>query len=217
MISITEVVTGLIKNSPFLEEALARGIVSYSALARQLRGQIEKKLLKEVSRGAIVMALKRITTKLKETKNIPDKLIALGEITVRSRLTEFSFLNSDTIAEKQKMLFAKISKKPGVFCDSSQGVRETTLIVSAEIDKDVAKIFTGETMVVKINHLSSITIRLPKESIETPGVYYNVLKLLAWEGINVIEVVSTYGELTIVLADKDIDRAFSILSSSQKT
>ncbi len=43
------------------------------------------------------------------------------------------------------------------------------------------------------------------------GIYGNILKALAWEGINVSEVVSTLKELTIVLEEKLIDAAFSII------
>lgn len=43
MISTSEVVQSIIQKSPLLEDGLARGIINYSALARDLRPQIEKK------------------------------------------------------------------------------------------------------------------------------------------------------------------------------
>jgi hypothetical protein len=61
--------------------------------------------------------------------------------------------------------------------------------------------------------LSSITILLTKETVNIPGVYYSILKLLAWNEINVIDVISTYSELTIILSNNDIDKAFSILKN----
>ena len=51
---------------------------------------------------------------------------------------------------------------------------------------------------------------------ETPGVYYSILKQLAWEGINLVEVSSTYTELTLILHEKDINRAFSIIHNFVK-
>ena len=66
-------------------------------------------------------------------------------------------------------------------------------------------------MLNKIDNLSSITIHLPKEVVYIPGVYYQVLKMLAWENINVIEVLSTYTELTVIVENKNINQAFSTL------
>jgi hypothetical protein len=36
---------------------------------------------------------------------------------------------------------------------------------------------------------------------------------LAWSGINVIEVVSTFTEFTVILKDKEVDLAFSALKA----
>ena len=64
-----------------------------------------------------------------------------------------------------------------------------------------------------MGELSAITIILPKEAVFVPGVYYSVLKALAWEGINFVEVVSSYTELTIILQNSNVDRAFSVLKN----
>ena len=213
MISTAEVVENLVKASPLLEDGLARGIISYSALARDLRPQIEEKLFKSVGRGAIVMALKRTSSKLKTKKQVTQNLINLNGITARSNLAELTYLNSDTIIEKHKKVFLASEKRKDIFCNLSQGVRETMLIVGEDILAEMEKIFADERLVAKIKDLSSITILLTKEIVNTPGVYYSILKLLAWNEINIIDVISTYSELTIILSNNDIERAFSILKN----
>jgi DNA-binding transcriptional ArsR family regulator len=213
MISAAEIVENLVKASPLLEDGLARGIISYSALARDLRPQIEEKLLKSVGRGAIVMALKRTSNKLKTKRKVTQQVINLSGITARSNLAELTYLNSDTIIEKHKKVFLASEKRKDIFCNLSQGVRETMLIVGEEILAEMEKIFADERLVAKIKNLSSITILLTKETVSTPGVYYSILKLLAWNEINIIDVISTYSELTIILSNNDIDRAFSILKN----
>jgi hypothetical protein len=52
---------------------------------------------------------------------------------------------------------------------------------------------------------------LPPGTTQIPGIYSYLLKALAWEGINVVEVVSTLNEFTIVLEEGMIDDAFSII------
>ncbi len=212
MISIADALNDIIKSYPLIEDGLSRGLINYSAFAREVKPQIEKRLYKDIKEGAIVMALKRISEKL--SKNVSQrKSLDLTDLTVRSNLSELTFLNSETLPEKTRKLFNDISSKRDIVCTLSEGIRETTFIVSSEIEDNLKRIFKDETLANEIENLSSITIRLPKEVVYIPGVYYQILKMLAWENINVIEVLSTYTELTVIVETKDVDRAFSVLKN----
>ncbi len=211
MISISDALNEIIQTQPFIEEGLSRGIINYSAYAREIRPEIEKKLYKSVKEGAIVMALKRISEKLTKSNAQPQNKLNLTNLTVRSNLTELTFNNSASLIDKQRELFSQLSKEKDVFCAVSQGIRETTFISDSKARSAIEKIFSTESMLSVIKNLSSITIHLPKEVVETPGVYYQILKMLAWEKINIVEVISTYTELTIVFEDKNVDKAFSTL------
>lgn len=210
MISINDALKDIILGYPFIEEGLSKGIINYSAFAREIKPQIEKKLYKPATEGAIVMALKRISATLSQN-NPKINNINLTDLTVRSNLSEYTFSNSNTLPAQAAILFNAVSTKKDLLCALSQGVRETTFIVSNEIKTNVDKIFSSETLINKISNLSSITIRLPKEVTYTPGVYYQILKRLAFENINIIEVLSTYTEITIIIETKDVERAFSVL------
>lgn len=211
MISISDSLKEIISRYPLIEEGLSRGIINYSAFAREVKPQIEKRLYKTVKESAIVMSLKRISDGLPKKRSIR-KSLNLTDLTVKSNLTEYTFTNSGSLADKQRKLFNQMAGKKDVFCAVSQGIRETTFITSAEASLAMEKIFAAETRIAKIAHLSSITIHLPEETVETPGIYYQILKMLAWNKINIVEVISTYTELTIVLNNKDVDRAFSVLN-----
>ena len=104
-----------------------------------------------------------------------------------------------------------ISKRHEVFYAFSQGIYETTLIISDIIADDIIEIFKDEHLTFKIANLSSITIKLPEENTSVFGVYYHILKKLAYEGINILEIVSTTHEFTVIVNDKDVDAAFSVL------
>lgn len=210
MISISDALEDIIRESPFIEEGLSRGIINFSAYAREIKPIIEKRLFKDIKNGAIVMALKRISDRLSknQAKNTPP---SLTDITVRSNLTELTFQNSENLADKQRSLFNQLGSQKAIFCTVSQGVRETTFVADQEATEAIEKIFIGENKVVRIDNLASITIHLPKEVVYTIGSYYQILKKLAWENINIIEALSTYTEITIVFESPDIDRAFSVL------
>lgn len=209
MISIADALEDILKSYPLIEEGLTKGIINYSAFAREIKPLIEKKLYKNIKVGAVVMALKRISQGLPKT--IPQHKLNLNDLTVRSNLSEYTYLNSPTLPNQTNQLFIKSSEEKDIFCNFSEGTRETTFVVSPSLIKTLEDLFKEEKLVVKIPNLSSITIMLPKEVVYIPGVYYQILKMLAWENVNVIEVLSAYTELTIVVGSKDIDKAFSIL------
>lgn len=213
MISVSDALNEIIASQPFIEEGLSRGLINYSAYAREIKPHIEKRLYKDIKEGAIVMALKRISEKLSNRKPKGVEPLNLTDLTVRSNLLEITFQNSDTLLDKTSQLFNKISSEKDILCTLSEGVRETTFILSSEIADEAKEIFKKEVLIAQIDNLSSISIRLPKEVVYIPGVYYQVLKKLSWENINIIEVLSTYTELTVIVESKDVDLAFSALKN----
>lgn len=214
MVTISQAVEEIVKNKDFLEEGLNRGIINFSALAREIKPEVEKRLMRKVQGGAIVMALKRLSQKSKRTERSRRFPFEMKNITVRSDLAEYTYAASSTIAHSQEELLKSIRNVKNSFCNLSQGIFETTLIVKAGTAPLVEKFFKGERLISKFDNLSSLSIALPEETVQAPGVYYSILKALAWEGINVVEIFSTYTELTLVFDEKEIDRAFSVIKNS---
>ncbi|MFI5168149.1 MAG: hypothetical protein ACHQQS_16200 [Thermoanaerobaculales bacterium] len=202
----------IVRESPMLEEGLATGVLNLSALARRLRPQVESALHKNVSEAAVMMALKRLAPRVAaHDRSIVKLLRQMRDLTVRSSLVEFTFRISPTLLECQRDLLQTIAKERDAFLTYTQGVFEATLIASARLAGRIEATFRSERLVSRLDDLSAIVIPLPPKSVQTPGVHYTLLKQLALAALNVVEVVSTYGELTIVLAKDDVDRAFSIL------
>lgn len=212
MITITEAVRKFIKDSPLVEEALSRGLINLSAFARELKPQIENELMKPVENGSIVMALKRISHRLDGTNQKVTRTIQAGsELIVRSNLSEYTYISSETLANKYAALSQQIYQHSNAFFTLTKGLRETTLIVSTSLKKELEESFRKEVFVSKIENLSSITITHSKDVVYMPGFHYLILKSLAWENVNVIESVSAYTEFTVIVESKDVDKAFGIL------
>lgn len=135
----------------------------------------------------------------------------MGDIVVRSNLVDYTFRNSETLLKKQQKLLNTIGERRDFFYAVTQGVFETTFVISDLIRDDIPAIFEGEKLISYSYGLSSITLKLPTENTEQPGLYYYIFRRLAWEGINILEVISTSNEFTIILKDIDVDRAFSVV------
>ena len=213
MKTISSVVENYIKKKPFLQSALAQGIINLTSLSRIVKPEIEAELGKDIRNGAIVMALKRLSDDLefRATHKIIKILKNIGEITVRSSITDFTFLLSDTLLENQRLLLKEINKDKEVFYTSSRGVNELNIVVSNSLDKTVETLFEGERCTQKAENLSSITVKLPSENVTVPGIYYFIFQRLAWEGIVLYEVISTTNEFTILVDDEHVDIAFKTI------
>lgn len=213
MITTAEVVKKIIKDSPLLEEGLANEIINISALARFIKPEVEKELMKNVQTGAITMALNRYVPEISRRNNqVIDVFRNLGDITVKSNIIEFTMINSHQIITKLRSLLDRIDKAPHKFITITQGITEVTIITTELLKDEIEQVFyKGDIKLIQEN-LSSITVQLPQNNQQTPGVYYTIMKYLAWNNINLIDAVSTPNEITIVFSNKDIDKAFNVLN-----
>ena len=159
------------------------------------------------------MALKRLSDDLefRATHKIIKVLKNIGEITVRSSLTDYTFLASDTILSQQAKLLEEINANQDVFYTSSRGVNEINIVISKIMDSTVESLFKAEKRTQKADNLSSITVKLPAENVSVPGIYYFIFQRLAWEGIVLYEVISTTNEFTILVNDDQVDIAFKTI------
>jgi hypothetical protein len=213
MKTISSVVEHYIKTKPFLLSALSQGIINLTSLSRNMMPELEQELGKDVKQGAVVMALKRLSEELDFRVNhkILKVLKNIGEITVRSSLIDYTFAVSETILDKQAALISEINKETGIFYTSSRGVNETNIVVSESVGHLVDKHFSAEKLIQKQENLASITVKLPKENISIPGIYYFIFQRLAWEGIIINEVISTSNEFTILVSEEEVDVAFKVI------
>ncbi len=213
MKTISSVVEHYIKSKPFLLSSLSQGIINLTSLARIMMPELELHLGKDVKQGAVVMSLKRLSEELdfKINYKISKVLKNIGEITVRSSLTDYTFVISDTLLDNQAQLISEINKLQDIFYTSSRGVNETNIVTSASIGPIIDLLFKNEKLTHKIENLSSITVKLPQDNISIPGVYYYIFQRLAWEGIIIHEVISTTNEFTIIVSDNQIDVAFKVI------
>ena len=215
MKTISSIVEEYIKTKPFLSSALSQGIINLTSLSRLIKPEIEHQLGKEVKNGAIVMALKRLSSELefRVTHRVLKFVRNIGEITVRSSLNDYTFKVSETLLKNQAAFMSEIEGLNTVFYTSSRGVNESNIVVSSEVAALVGTAFKHEILLEKQENLSSITVKLPKDNVNVPGIYYFIFQRLSWEGVNIYEVISTTNEFTILVNDEQVDKAFTVIKN----
>lgn len=213
MKTIQEAVERTIRKTPFIEEALNEKLINVSSLARIILPDVSKLLQKEVKVGAVMMAINRLSpaSELRIRKNIRKFTLQLGDFIVRSDLSDYTYKNTNSLLKQIAGILTKASESNDYFITVSQGIFETNIVISENLKNYIEEFFREENIINHVPSLASITIKLPEQNQEQSGIYYFILKQLAWADIPLQEVISTTNEMTIVVKEKDINQTFAIL------
>jgi hypothetical protein len=160
-----------------------------------------------------MMALRRYNPPkhLRQSQKLKSILNQLGDITVRSNLVDFTFQNSETLIKNHAKVLENFN--PKAFYGFSRGIHESNLVVSTSEQKHVLQKFKNENMIGMQENLSAISIRLPENNSKISGLYYQIFKRFAWEGISLYEVISTTNEFTVLVENHLVDQAFSAIKN----
>ena len=94
------------------------------------------------------MALNRLSVNLEfqHTQKIVRVIKNIGDITVRSNLTDYNFKVSESLMIKQAEVLKNLKNTNNNFYSSSRGVDECNIVVSESLRALVEENFQGETL-----------------------------------------------------------------------
>ena len=210
MITVPEVVTKIVSESPYLSDGLTRDLINISALAREIRPQIESQLTKRVSHGSVVMALKRYSEQ-KSTISFKHPREYFGDMALKANLSAFSVQNSPRVSERIAALQEEGWRDQQAFITITKGIWVSTIVISNNLLHSVKKHLEGTHYTYEYDAIAAITLRFEDQHHETPGLIQYPLQLLAWRGISLYQIVSTMDELSLIVAEKDVERCFQAL------
>lgn len=211
MSSVSGEVKVLLENKPFLLEALGRGILSLGNLAEVFKPEIEKNLKKGVKNAAIVMALRRYGEDIQNHMAIEEHASVSGEIIMKTNICDFNVRKSPSLLAKIKELYALVSIERGDFLNVTVGNNEISVSVSERYYNQIEAFLNTEVVYNKQRGLVSLTLIFSGDFLNTPGIIFQVIRRLAWENINLLEIVSTMTELTIVIDKNHSFKAYEVL------
>lgn len=212
MVTISHLVKKIVKENSFLLEGMAKDIISYGSLAEQLKDEIEKELGKKVKESAIVMALRRHSEELKGF----DKKIKFdfrGEIIMRTNIIDVDVVKSQNLLSKIKNLYNIVDFEKSDVLNVVLGNNEISIITNEKYKEKLFDFLKGEKILNKEIGLVALTIIFnSKDFVYTPGVIFSAVRKLAWENINIYEIVSTMTELTFIINKDDSIKAYNLLN-----
>ncbi|MDD7200799.1 MAG: hypothetical protein SPF89_03965 [Sphaerochaetaceae bacterium] len=211
--SVSSNVKRIVDRSPFIHEMLVQGILSYSNYADKIQPDVEKMTESPVRSSAIVMALRRYGDELKKRELAEQQVNVDYQIVMKTNIFDVNLVRNDRFISRIGELYGRVSPEQGDFLNISLGNHEISLAVSEKYRPMVEQLVKGEEVLHQMDDLVALTLVFTGDFLQTPGIVYEAVRRLAWEEVNVIEIVSTMNELTFVIGREDSMAAFDVLQS----
>lgn len=216
MYKVKDAVREILQASEAALTAFSNGYLNYSAYAKTITKEVEGKTKKTTSLGNIIVALSRLNQELKGKKYGTGKKllpkILLTDIVVKSSLVEITFESTVENKKIRSNLQAEKLFTPDEIHMLSQGVNEITIIASVQLKEKILKFFSPSKPKVVIHNLAAVTVRYAKDYLYTPNAIYVVIRALALKQINIIEIISTLTELSVIIEQKNLLPTFETLN-----
>jgi hypothetical protein len=216
MNTLSGYVREILDESEVALSALLDGVLNLSAFAKKIQPEVARRARRDVSVGTIVVALCRYEVDVRKRGNLCPK-VRVETISTRTGLAEVTFAKTQANKSHLRALHEKTELLDADMLTITSGIREISLIVPMALVAAVRKVFRGESPTLVLENLASLTVRFPAKYLHTPNTTFALLRPLALNRINLVEVVSTYTELTIVVAERDLERSFVVLNRFPST
>ncbi|BAB60426.1 hypothetical protein [Thermoplasma volcanium GSS1] len=201
--NVSDLVKEYVSRHPYVMEALSEGIVNFSSLSRKIMEQYNIK-----SFQAVEAALKRY----KPQSGEPDYKNILSRSTVEM-YTNVTVIILKPKSENMKLILSLAERQSinyGRF-RLIQGVQGAALVMNDnDAEKIVRSIPKGEVIQMD-RKLSEIVMTSPETITFTRGYVAYLSSILSHNGINIIQIVSFYTDVTFILDPEDLVRSFNIL------
>ena len=211
MVTISHVVNKLVDERIYLHEALSYGIASYGSVAKHLKPKIEKELGKEVDHFAIVTALRRYATKISARFKEIDFNTKYSEVNLKTHIIDINVLKSPELFDKLKRFYDLINFEKGDILHVIYGRTHVAIVTNERYKDQILKLIQNQKIKKIEENLVALSFTVGKERIEEPGVLFKMTRSLAWENINVVEIISVDLEVTFIIDKKDVNRGYNAL------
>lgn len=209
MIKISDIIEEMVWNHPFLEDALHNGYLNLTAFSEFILPDVKKRTGKEVSVHAIKMALSRLE-RPKELSHYEYKF-SLHEMTTRTGISIVSLPKTPEILQQITQLYQFSENKKNGYLSIIEGSSEIDIVLNDLNEELVNTVFPVQHRLLSLKWLALCSLHLSDKEIEQSWLLYSVTKQLAFHKINIVQIISTYHELGIIISEEDIKSAVTVL------
>jgi len=211
MVTISHIVNKLVDERIYLHEALSHGIASYGSVAKHLKPEIEKEVGREVDHFAIVTALRRYAEKLTKKFNGVHFDTRHSEVNLKTHIIDINVLKTPDIFDKLKRFYDLINFEKGDILHIIYGRTHVAIVTNERYKEKVLNLLQHQKIKKIEEDLVALSFTVGKERIEEPGVLFKLTRSLAWEDINIIEIISVDLEVTFIVGKNEAYKGLNAL------
>lgn len=207
--NITKLAEQYIDEHPSIKDCVRKGLINYSSLTRRIASDSGIDLKKNFD--AILIACRRYFRKIKCEVSFEKKILGIlknSKLEVKNKIIVV-VVEKDVYFNNLVELHKEIKKKSGVF-HVIEGSNTITLITAFEFLDSIKKLFKNKIIKVT-SDLAEVILKSSEDLEGTPGVIAYLATLLAENGINIIETMSTWTDTLFVISEEDIAKVMSVL------
>ncbi len=211
-ISVPEAVREILTRNYPIYQCLKMKLMNFHSLAEFIQPQVQQLSGKEASINTLVVAIKRFSDTLSNSKLpdpskvLKDARISLSsgivDVTIRAPRTQFS-----AIVKELFDAASDLSEFPHIFPLSNS----IKLILAAE-DYALIRGKMGHLREAATQaNVSKLILNLSPHAEMTPGIASYITELLFRNGVNILDAFLGYGDIIMVVDDKDGPLAYDVL------
>ena len=216
MVTISNIVQKKVGDNVFIQESLYNQIISYAALAKKLQPEISEEMEKPIKRHTIEMALRRYADELKQ-KHKQITFDYSSDIIMKTQICDISVCRSPTLFDKLKKLYDIVNFEKGDLINIIQGSSEVSIVTNERYLEKFLNMLKNEKVLNVERNLISLTLTFSKDFLYTPGIIFNIIRNIAWDNINIFEIVSTSTELTVIIHKQNAMKGYKALEKLIQT
>jgi hypothetical protein len=201
----------LVRNYP-VYQCLKMKLVNFHALAEQIQAEVKQTSGRDASINTLVVAIKRFSDTLPNdhgpgaSKVLKDARISLSssivDVTIRTPRTQFP-----AIVKELADAATGLSEFPNIFPLSNS----IKLILHADDYALVQGELEGHGQVTTQPKVARLTLNLSPNAEMTPGISSYITELLFRNGVNILDAFLGYGDIIMVVNDRDGPIAYDVL------
>jgi aspartokinase len=208
MLPLHQAISNMVTDDSFLQYGLQYCLFNLTKLAEHTRKHLEARTKKSVSTSAVLMALSRYQRGLKKFAPHPSKF-RVKHLTLRTDLATVSVAKTAQSLTAVHDFHTRLQKTRS-YITITESTGEVTLLFEAT-HLALAKKLLGRGIKFSNETLAALALHFSPEYAAEPGFLCAVLQQLLLQGINVVEVASTYTEFVLYIEEKDAKLAFDTL------
>ncbi len=207
-LKISKSVEEVVEEYPALSYYLSRKLINYRALARVIQPKVAERVGREVKIQSIVTALRRLNLEKREER--------LKEILSRSEISlvyDLCLVTSSLTRDTPKKVLEIHNKLEDYIL--LQGLAFITVITKEEHFDFLQRLFRQEIL-AKAKDLAGVVVKSPAEIAFIPGVISRLTSVISAEGVNIVEMLSSYSETLFVVAERDALKCINAIRREMK-